>query len=179
MATKKGKRRISRDIARQKIWDYLRRNRKEVFVDDIVMITGVELDRVRRYLSVLKRAGYVKEVFKAPHFRMKSFSLIKCTGVVAPVANYNEGVLIDRNTDERISVKKEPVYVRIRREILRLCEEGKEVRISNLLGSGGRTTIKRELTKLSRLGVLSLQKRAWGGYIYGVDIPRLKRLMKG
>ena len=161
----------------QKIWNYLRRNRKESRVSDLRMILGVDPDRIRRYMTALQRAGYTREITGEHYFAKRAFALTRYTGVLAPLAKYNEGVVIDRNTGESCSIKRVPVFMKVRFKILELCDRGEEIRIRNLTECGGRTTVKRELQYLVSAGVLKIQKKE-RGFVYRANRTLLNQLIQ-
>jgi len=176
MATKERKK--VPKVSRQQIWNYLRRNRSEAKVSDIQILTGIGIDRIRRYLTALHRAGYIREVVPATLYKEKSFALIRYTGVIAPVANYNDGEVTDHNTGETISIKREPVFQKVRKKILQLHENNEEIRLSNLLECGGRTTVKRELERLTKDGIIRVKTKGWRGFVYEANIEALQKAIK-
>jgi len=163
---------------RQKVWDYMRRNRTGVTVKDVMILTGIGIDQLRRYFSALQRAEYIKESKKAQSFKEREYRLIKCTGVIAPVAEHNKNILIDKNLNTKISTRVVPVYERVWRGIIKLKEEEKEIKLNPLLECGSRSSVKREIEFLLDKKVLVCVKKVWGGFIYEVETKRLKELLE-
>ena len=161
----------------QRIWNYLRRNRKEARVSDIRMILDIDIDRIRRYMSALQRAGYIREITGTHYFAQKAFTLTRYTGVLAPLAKYNEGIVIDKNTGKTYTIRKIPVFMKVRLKILELCDRGEEITTRKLAACGGLTTVKREVQNLVNTGVLQSNKKG-KSFIYTANRSLLKQLIQ-
>lgn len=93
---------------RQRVWNVLRMGKK-VTMDDIVMLTVVGGERdpycnVRKYVSALKRAGYVvvmanREATTRPGAGCQRLWLVSDTGPIAPVWRQSRASLFDPNTE--------------------------------------------------------------------------------
>jgi len=171
-----------RKLPRQAVWDYMRRNRASFKVSDILMLAPIKIDQLRRYFQALETANYIVVTEEAKKFKDKSFKLVKLTGVKAPVAKHNDHLLIDHNlkkSEERvISIRRYPIFLKVQKRILSLHKDGNEIRTSNMKDCGGRTTIKKELSRLIELGVLTVTKEEWRGTIYKADIEKIEIMIK-
>ena len=91
-----------RKIETQYVWEFMRRHR--IFrIEDLLPLTDMKEESLRKYLGQLERAGYVKvrqAGGKRPkRFADRSYALIKNTGIIAPVWVAKQRRLYDRNTE--------------------------------------------------------------------------------
>ncbi len=101
-----------KDTQARKVWNYMRRNRTFRF-GDVLAVTGVTHKYLNNILWHLKGVGYVKEHEKVRPYTSTMFTLVKCTGVKSP--SMVNGVVYDYNTNERLEITKEPVFVKMLR----------------------------------------------------------------
>ncbi len=85
---------------RQYVWEYMRRNR--IFkVEDLLPLTDMGTESLRKYFGQLERAGYIrarKIGGKVPRrFTERSYGLVKNTGILCPVWIEKQRRLFDRN----------------------------------------------------------------------------------
>lgn len=69
---------------RQKIWEYMRRNRA-FEIHDIIKLFEVNLPALRAYIKGLLREKYIKRIEKRERFLNQRFVLIKDIGLFAPI----------------------------------------------------------------------------------------------
>ncbi len=89
-----------RKSERQYVWEYMRRNR--IFkVEDLLPLTDMGTESLRKYFGQLERAGYIrarKIGGKVPRrFTERSYGLVKNTGILCPVWIEKQRRLFDRN----------------------------------------------------------------------------------
>jgi len=97
-----------RKSERQYVWEYMRRNR--LFkVEDLLPITEMGVESLRRYFGQLERAGYIrarKIGGKVPkRFTDRSYGLVKNTGILCPVWIEKQRRLYDRN-EQQMQIKE-------------------------------------------------------------------------
>ena len=104
MATKNVKKisKPRKNSIKQKVWNYMRRNKTFRF-GDVIAITGVTEKYLRIFLVRLEHVGYVKILEKVKPFSSTYYKFINCTGVTSPTID--KGVLYDYNTKEYIEIK--------------------------------------------------------------------------
>ena len=107
----------------QKIWTYLRRNKRGVKVSDILLLVeDIKEYQLKNFFLALTKAGFTThtndKTFKAREYRM-----INCTGVVAPSLNHVKQELFDGNTGKVTSLRKKK----------KLSINGEEIRAGEFL----------------------------------------------
>lgn len=90
-----------KNIKRQTVWNYIRRN--PIFrAGEIMMVCEISYSYFVSYLRFLEKAKYVKIVsIKTKIFSAREYKLIKNTGPIAPLASKN--TLFDYNTKEEFN----------------------------------------------------------------------------
>ena len=91
--------------ARQKIWNFMRRNRIFV-VSDIMAITGANYKYLKEMITTFERGGYLQILRTGKSFSSTQLKLLKYTGVKVPAYYKALNTLYDYNTKEEIDVSK-------------------------------------------------------------------------
>lgn len=108
----RAKRTAIKPTIRQKVWNYMRRNR--VFmISDVMAITGANYKNIQKMFKIYEYAGYIKILKRQKPFSSTQLKLIKCTGVKAPAYDNKKDVLFDYNTNKEISVKSKSAIQKV------------------------------------------------------------------
>lgn len=108
----KGKKTEIKNNLRQKIWNFMRRNRIFV-VSDVMAITGANFKYLREMINTFERAEYIKILNAGKPFSSMQIKLVKCTGVKVPSYDKALNVIYDHNTQEEFDVSKVSIIEKI------------------------------------------------------------------
>jgi len=103
--TSKDKRLEIKNNIRQKVWNFMRRNRV-LMVSDIMAITGANYKYLKEMIQTFERGGYIKVLKRGKAFSSTQLKLLKYTGVKVPAYDKSLNVIYDYNTKEEIDVSK-------------------------------------------------------------------------
>lgn len=119
---------------KQKVWDFMRRNR--VFrAGDVMMILDVDKTYLSNIFKVLELAGYLKLESGSETFNDRHYKLLKNTGIRSPVIDRD--ILKDQNTNEVFILDGEhPIQVADKLSLLRAMKHEQMTR-SEILGIAG------------------------------------------
>ncbi len=101
---------------KQKIWNYMRRN-KRFRVGDIMMILEVRAGTIRPLMWALKSAQYIRLENEAQEYKDRIYTFIKDTGIKSP--SIVNGDIYDHNTKEEFKLQKQPTAYRMRLKLLK------------------------------------------------------------
>ena len=90
---------------RQKVWNFMRRNRV-LMVSDVMAITGANYKYLKEMIQTFERGGYIKVIKRGKTFSSMQLKLLKYTGVKVPAYDKSLNVIYDYNTKEEIDVSK-------------------------------------------------------------------------
>jgi len=89
---------------KQKVWEYMRRNR--IFrVEDLMLVQELSWRFLKPLLWHLNEAGYLKLLEAPKDHEKRLYKMVKNTGLKSPAVI--NGVVYDYNTKERITVTQE------------------------------------------------------------------------
>lgn len=113
---------------KQKMWNYMRRN-KTFRAGDMMMILDLKKDTARSYVYALASHGYlIDNNSKTVAFRDKIFILVKETGSLAPVPNRGGSLFYDPNLKKEIEKPKG-----VREQAWEYMLNNREFRISEIM----------------------------------------------
>ncbi len=101
---------------KQKIWNYMRRN-KRFRVGDIMMILEVREGTIRPLMWALQSAKYIRIENEAKEYKDRIYTFIKDTGIKSP--SIVNGDVYDHNTKEEFKLQKQPTAYRMRLKLLK------------------------------------------------------------
>lgn len=159
---------------RQKVWNYIRRNRTFRF-GDVMAITEVTHSYLNNMLRPLKAIGYVKEIKREKPYSSTQFVLIKCTGVQCP--SFKEGILYDYNTNEEIEVEHTPVLTKLLNQMNKPLMTKQQVLEDTDVTPG---VAKKWFKKLKELGVMKEIKpikKLDGHKAFSIDFEKVIQLI--
>lgn len=158
---------------RQKVWNYIRRNRTFRF-GDVIVITGVTYSYLNNMLRALKATGYIKELERVKPYNSTQFTLIKCTGVQCP--SFKNKKVYDYNTKEEITIEHKPVVIKLleqmNQEIMTKYQIIENTDVSFDVS-------KKWFRKLAELGLIadtSPVQRIDGRKAFKIDIEKVEKL---
>lgn len=123
-----------KNTIRQKVWNYMRRNR--IFtLGELIAIIGSSYKNLREMLKVYEHTGYVKIISKEKPMTSTRYKLIKYTGVRVPIYNKETKVLNDTNIGKEIKVRPlhslEKILDCLNKELMTKQEINKQVDLSS------------------------------------------------
>lgn len=116
MQLKNNDRYVRRKSLKQKIWNYMRRN-KRFRVGDIMMILEVRDGTIRPLMWALESAKYIRLENEAKEYKDRTYTFIKDTGIKSP--SIINGDVYDHNTKEEFKLQKQPTAYRMRLKLLK------------------------------------------------------------
>ena len=159
---------------RQKVWNYMRRNRNFV-IGDIMAITGIGYPNLRDMLKNYELAGYVKPISKEKPLTSNRYKLIKNSGVRVPMYDKRKGILYDPNLDLKIEVKRKPSLIKILEAITKTPITKEEINKITMLSHA--TNVKC-YAKLKQFKIMTrpspLQKNNEGYILFNIDFDEIE-----
>ncbi|WP_455756504.1 hypothetical protein [Sulfurimonas sp.] len=160
---------------RQKVWNYMRRNRNFV-VGDIMAITGIKYGNLRDMLKVLEIVGYVIAVSKEKPLTSNRYKLVKCTGAKVPIYTHKKQLFYDSNLNITIEVKRTPSIQKILNEMTKTPITKEEINKATMLSHATDVKCYR---KLKELGIIirtsPIQKNSDGHVVFNIDLDELEK----
>lgn len=172
----RAKRTAIKPTIRQKVWNYMRRNR--VFmISDVMAITGANYKNIQKMFKIYEYAGYVKIIKRQKPFSSTQLKLIKCTGVKAPAYDNKRDVLFDYNTNEEISIKTKSAI----QKVLDCLDKGMVTKEEVAKQAGiSLMTAKKCYQELKDKNIMTLikpiRRNQFGYRFFKVDIGKAKAL---
>jgi transcription initiation factor IIE alpha subunit len=172
----KVKQAVVKPTIRQKVWNYMRRNRIFV-IADVMAITGANYKNLREMFKVYEHTGYIKVVRRGKPFTSTQLKLIKCTGVKVPTHDKARNILFDYNTKEEIEIKfpssLEKVLSCLDKSLV--TKEGIE-KATKLSGA----TVQKVYAKLKELEIMirvvPTRRNTFGYRLFNIDVALVKKL---
>lgn len=161
---------------RQKVWNYIRRNR--VFmISDVMAITGANYKNLKEMFKVYENAGYIKVLKRQKPFSSTQLKLIKCTGVRVPTHDKDKNILFDYNTGEEIEIKSKSAM----EKILDCLDKGlvtkEEINKKTALSFKTVTECYADLKERGVMArVVPTRKNQLGHRLFSVDLEKVKVL---
>lgn len=142
---------------RQKMWNYLRRNRNFRF-GDVMIICDIGFLYLKHVLKSLERSGYVKIVEKTKPYSNRRYTLVKNTGALAP--SITKHGIYDHNTGDEFvfrkskEVKKDYVPETLQSILLAIDTDMLSKYDLSVKANVSETTLKKWWAKLRHIGVI-------------------------
>lgn len=167
---------------KQKVWQYIRRNRT-FRVGDLMVVLELNKQFLKPLFWHLQNAGYLRLIEDAKEYRDRIYQLIKDTGIKSPsVVN---GEVYDYNTHELISFKNKKPLSPTRLRLLNAMSEQvmskqeiyAKAKISTTSGSA-----KKYMSEFVLKGIITKAmplKRRDGYILFVIDHKKRNELLKG
>lgn len=163
---------------RQKVWNYMRRNRIFV-IADVMAITGANYKNLREMFKVYEHAGYIKVVRKGKPFTSTQLKLIKCTGVKVPTYDKDTNTLFDYNTKEEIKIVAPSAYEKVLSCLNKSLISKEEINKQSDLSVA---TTQKAYAKLKELKILirviPTRRNTFGHRLFNVDVQKAQKLLE-
>ncbi len=163
---------------RQKVWNYMRRNRIFI-IADVMAITGANYKNLREMFKVYEHAGYIKVVRKGKPFTSTQLKLIKCTGVKVPTHDKNTNTLFDYNIEEEIKIVVPSAYEKVLSCLNKSLISKEEINKQSDLSEA---TTQKSYVKLKELQIMTrvipTRRNTFGYRLFNVDIQKAQKLLE-
>ncbi len=147
--------------ARQKVWNYIRRN--PIFrVGDIMITLEVKQGFLKQMFWYLSEAGYIRIDDDKVEYTDRVYTLMKNTGIKVPSMVGDK--LYDYNTGEEIVVERKKVsFADIKTSVIEILADGEKSTAEILAQTKGhRASLSRVIKELLEDGTIISTK--WGHY---------------
>ena len=163
---------------RQKVWNYMRRNRNFV-VGDVIAITGIKYGNLRDMLKAFEVVEYIKTVSKEKPLTSNRYKLVKCTGVKVPKHNKKKQLFYDPNLDIEISTKRIPSILKIVNALNKSPISKEEINVSTMLSHATDVKCYAKLKEFNIITRISpIVKNSNGHVLFTIDFEKVEEFKK-
>jgi len=163
---------------RQKVWNYIRRNRNFV-IGNVMAITGIKYGNLRDMLKTYELAGYIEAISKSKPLTSNRYTLIKCTGVRVPIHDKRKELLYDPNLDIEVEIKRTPSILKILSFMDKSPISKEEINKSTMLAHATNVKCYAKLKELNMITRISpIQKNSNGHVLFNVDLTEIEEFKK-